>query len=160
MAIKVGDRIPKATLKVATPEGPKDRTTDEIFSGKKVVLFAVPGAFTPLCSAQHLPGYVQKAKEIKAKGVDTIVCLAVNDGFVMGAWGEAQGVGDSVLMAADGSAVFTKALGLDFDAGKFGMGVRAQRFAAIIEDGIVKKLNVEAPMKFEVSDADSMLKAL
>jgi len=160
MAIKVGDKIPKATLKVATPEGPKDRTTDEIFAGKKVVLFAVPGAFTPLCSAQHLPGYVQKAKEIKAKGVDTIVCLAVNDGFVMGAWGEAQGVGDSVLMAGDGSAVFTKALGLDFDAGKFGMGVRAQRFAAVIEDGVVKKLNVEAPMKFEVSDADSILKAL
>lgn len=160
MAIKVGDRIPEATLKVATSEGPKDMTTDEIFKGKKVVLFAVPGAFTPVCSAKHLPGYVQKAKDIKAKGVDTIVCLAVNDAFVMGAWGEAQGAGDDVLMAADGSATFTKALGLDFDAGKFGMGVRAQRFAAIVEDGVVKTLNVEAPMKFEVSDADSILAAL
>ncbi len=160
MAIKVGDRIPEATLKVATSEGPKDMTTDEIFKGKKVVLFAVPGAFTPVCSAKHLPGYVQKAKDIKAKGVDTIVCLAVNDAFVMGAWGEAQGAGDDVLMAADGSATFTKALGLDFDAGKFGMGVRAQRFAAVVEDGVVKTLNVEAPMKFEVSDADSILAAL
>ena len=160
MAIQVGDRIPSGTLKVATPDGPKDVTTDEIFKGKKVVLFAVPGAFTPTCSAKHLPGYVQKAKDIKAKGVDAIVCLAVNDAFVMGAWGEAQGVGDDVLMAADGSAQFTKALGLDFDAGKFGMGVRAQRFAAIVEDCVVKTLNVEQPMKFEVSDADSILKAL
>ncbi len=160
MAIQVGDKLPEATLKVATNEGPQDRTTDEIFAGKKVVLFAVPGAFTPLCSARHLPGYIQNAKEIKAKGVDTIVCLAVNDAFVMGAWGEAQNAGEDVLMAADGSAEFTKALGLDFDASKFGMGVRAQRFAAIIDDGVVTTLNVEAPMKFEVSDADSILAAL
>ncbi len=145
---------------MATNEGPQDRTTDEIFGGKKVVLFAVPGAFTPTCSARHLPGYIQNAKEIKAKGVDTIVCLAVNDAFVMGAWGEAQNAGEDVLMAADGSAEFTKALGLDFDASKFGMGVRAQRFAAIIDDGVVTTLNVEAPMKFEVSDADSILAAL
>ncbi len=160
MSIQVGDKLPEATLKVATNEGPQDRTTDEIFAGKKVVLFAVPGAFTPLCSARHLPGYIQNAKEIKAKGVDTIVCLAVNDAFVMGAWAEAQNAGEDVLMAADGSAEFTKALGLDFDASKFGMGIRAQRFAAIVDDGVVTTLNVEAPMKFEVSDADSILAAL
>ena len=160
MAIEIGDKLPECTLKVATSDGPQDRTTDEIFAGKKVVLFAVPGAFTPLCSARHLPGYVQSAKEIKARGVDTIVCLAVNDAFVMGAWGEAQGAGEQVMMAADGSAEFTKALGLDFDASQFGMGVRAQRFAAIIDDGVVTTLNVEAPMKFEVSDADTILAAL
>ncbi len=160
MAIQVGDKLPKATLKVTTNEGPEDRTTDEIFGGKKVVLFAVPGAFTPTCSARHLPGYIQNAKEIKAKGVDTIVCLAVNDAFVMGAWGEAQNAGEDVLMAADGSAKFAKALGLDFDASRFGMGIRAQRFAAIVDDGVVTTLNVEAPMKLEVSDADSILAAL
>ena len=160
MAIQVGEKLPKATLKVMTKEGPQDRTTDEIFSGKKVVLFAVPGAFTPLCSAQHLPGYIQKAKNIKSKGVDTIVCLAVNDVFVMGAWGEAQGAGDDVVMAADGSADFAKALGLEFDLTKAGLGVRAQRFAAIVDDGTVSVLNVEGPGKFEVSDADSILSAL
>ena len=160
MAIEIGDKLPESTLTVATSDGPQARTTDEIFAGKKVVLFAVPGAFTPLCSARHLPGYIQSAKEIKARGVDTIVCLAVNDAFVMGAWGEAQNAGEQVLMAADGSAEFTKALGLDFDASKFGMGVRAQRFAAIIDDGVVTTLNVEAPMKFEVSDAETILAAL
>ena len=160
MAIEIGDKLPEGTLTVATSDGPQARTTDEIFAGKKVVLFAVPGAFTPLCSARHLPGYIQSAKEIKARGVDTIVCLAVNDAFVMGAWGEAQNAGEQVLMAADGSAEFTKALGLDFDAGKFGMGVRAQRFAAIIDDGVVTTLNVEAPMKFAVSDAETILAAL
>ena len=160
MAIEIGDKLPESTLTVATSDGPQARTTDEIFAGKKVVLFAVPGAFTPLCSARHLPGYIQSAKEIKARGVDTIVCLAVNDAFVMGAWGEAQNAGEQVLMAADGSAEFTKALGLDFDASKFGMGVRAQRFAAIIDDGVVTTLNVEAPMKFEVSAAETILAAL
>ncbi|MFP6624033.1 MAG: peroxiredoxin [Myxococcota bacterium] len=160
MAIEIGDKLPEATLTVATSDGPQARTTDEIFAGKKVVLFAVPGAFTPLCSARHLPGYIQSAKEIKARGVDTIVCLAVNDAFVMGAWGEAQNAGEQVLMAADGSAEFTTALGLDFDASQFGMGVRAQRFAAIIDDGVVTTLNVEAPMKFEVSDAETILAAL
>ena len=160
MAIEIGDKLPEGTLTVATSDGPQARTTDEIFAGKKVVLFAVPGAFTPLCSARHLPGYIQSAKEIKARGVDTIVCLAVNDAFVMGAWGEAQNAGEQVLMAADGSAESTKALGLDFDASKFGMGVRAQRFAAIIDDGVVTTLNVEAPMKFEVSDAETILAAL
>lgn len=160
MAIEIGDKLPEGTLTVATSDGPQARTTDEIFAGKKVVLFAVPGAFTPLCSARHLPGYIQSAKEIKARGVDTIVCLAVNDAFVMGAWGEAQDAGEQVLMVADGSAEFTKALGLDFDASKFGMGVRAQRFAAIIDDGVVTTLNVEAPMKFEVSDAETILAAL
>ena len=160
MAIQVGDKIPDVTLKTMTGDGPQDLKTADVFSGKKVVLFAVPGAFTPLCSAQHLPGYVENADEIKAKGVDTIVCLAVNDVFVMGAWGEAQGTGDKVLMAADGSGELTKALGLEFDATKFGMGVRAQRFAVIVEDGVVTTLNVEAPMEFKVSDAGSILGAL
>ena len=160
MAIQVGDKIPDVTLKTMTGDGPQDLKTADVFSGKKVVLFAVPGAFTPLCSAQHLPGYVENADEIKAKGVDTIVCLAVNDVFVMGAWGEAQGTGDKVLMAADGSGELTKALGLEFDATKFGMGVRAQRFAVIVEDGVVTTLNVEAPMEFKVSDAGSILAAL
>jgi peroxiredoxin len=158
-AIQVGDKIPQGSLKIATSEGPQDRSTDEIFGGKKVVLFAVPGAFTPLCSARHLPGYVDKAGDILAKGVDTIVCLSVNDAFVMGAWGQAHGAAD-LLMAGDGSGEFTRALGLEFDASKFGMGVRAQRFAAIIEDGVVTTLNVEQPMKFEVSDADTILAAL
>ncbi|MCG8588306.1 MAG: peroxiredoxin [Proteobacteria bacterium] len=160
MAIQVGDKIPNGTLKIATGDGIEDKTTDEIFGGKKVVLFAVPGAFTPLCSAQHLPGYVQNAEAIKAKGVDAIVCLAVNDAFVMGAWGKDQDSGDKVIMAADGSAAFTQALGLDFDASKFGMGVRAQRFAAVVNDGVVELLNVEEPMKFDVSNAETILAAL
>jgi peroxiredoxin len=160
MAIKVGDRIPETTLKTPTSKGPADITTNEIFKGKKVVLFAVPGAFTPLCSAQHLPGYIENADAIKAKGIDTIACLAVNDGFVMGAWGEAQGAGDKVQMLADGSGTFTKALGLELDASGFGMGTRAQRFAAVIDDGVVTVLNVEKPMAFDVSGADVILDAL
>jgi peroxiredoxin (alkyl hydroperoxide reductase subunit C) len=160
MAIRVGDKLPEATLKVMSADGPKDRTTADLFKGKKVVLFAVPGAFTPTCSAKHLPGYIQRAKDIKAKGIDSIVCLAVNDVFVMGAWGEAQGAGDDVVMAADGSGAFTKALGLEFDLTKAGLGVRSQRFAAVVDDGKVTVLKVEAPGKFEVSDVDSILKAL
>ncbi len=160
MTIAVGDKIPAGTLKIAGPDGAKDVSTDELFGGKKVVLFAVPGAFTPLCSAQHLPGYVAKAAEIKAKGVNTIVCLAVNDAFVMSAWGKAKDVGDAVMMAADGSAEFTRALGLDFDASNFGMGIRAQRFALIAEDGVVRGLYVEKPMKFEVSSAEAILAVL
>jgi peroxiredoxin len=160
MTISVGDKIPAGTLKIAGPDGMNDASTDELFGGKKVVLFAVPGAFTPTCSAQHLPGFVSKAGEIKAKGVDSIICLAVNDAFVMDAWGKAHNAGDAVMMAADGNAEFTRALGLEFDASGFGMGVRAQRFALIVDDGVVKGVFVEAPMKFEVSSAEAILEQL
>ena len=160
MAISKGDKLPSGTLKLAAPDGIKDVTTDELFGGKKVVLFAVPGAFTPTCSAKHLPGFIAKADEIQSKGVDSIVCLAVNDAFVMDAWGKAQNAGEKVLMAADGSAEFTRALGLEFDASKFGMGVRAQRFALIVDDGVVQNVQIEAPMKFEVSSAEAILKQL
>jgi peroxiredoxin len=160
MAIQVGEKIPDVTLKTMTSEGMKDITTQEIFSGKRVVLFAVPGAFTPLCSARHLPGFIEKADEIKARGVDTVACVSVNDAFVMGSWGADRGAGDKVLMLADGSADFAKAIGLDFDGSNFGMGVRSQRYAAVVEDGVVKTLSVEKPMKFEVSSAEAILKAL
>jgi peroxiredoxin (alkyl hydroperoxide reductase subunit C) len=160
VSIKVGEKLPSATLKVASADGIKDVTTDELFRGRKVVLFAVPGAFTPTCSSKHLPGFVQNADAIRAKGVDAIVCLAVNDAFVMGAWGKDQKVGDKVVMAADGNAEWTRALGLELDAGRFGMGTRSQRFALVAEDGVVKALQVEAPGKFEVSSAEAVLKAL
>ena len=160
MTISVGDKIPAGALKIAGPNGTEDASTDELFGGKKVVLFAVPGAFTPTCSAQHLPGFVRKADEIKAKGVDSIICLAVNDAFVMDAWGKAHNAGDAVVMAADGNAEFTRALGLEFDASAFGMGVRAQRFALIVEDGVVVGVFVEAPMKFQVSSAEAILEQL
>jgi peroxiredoxin len=160
MAIRVNDRIPDATLKIARPDGIRDVSTRELFGGRKVVLFAVPGAFTPTCSAKHLPGFVQNAEAIRRKGVDAIVCLAVNDAFVMGAWARDQNVGDEVVMAADGNGEFARALGLDFDGAKFGMGRRAQRFALVAEDGVVKKLAVEAPGKFEVSSAEAILNEL
>lgn len=160
MAIAVGDKIPSAKLKTMTAEGPKDISTEDIFNGKKVVLFAVPGAFTPTCSAKHLPGFVEKADQIKGKGVDTIACLAVNDAFVMGAWGKAQNTDGKVLMLADGSAAFTKQLGLDLDLTGPGMGVRSKRYAMVVDNGVVKALNVEAPGAFEVSSADAILKAL
>jgi glutaredoxin/glutathione-dependent peroxiredoxin len=160
MAIKVGDTIPSTKLMMATATGPKETTTDEIFKNKKVVLFAVPGAFTPTCSAKHLPGFVQNAEAIKAKGVDTIACVAVNDAFVMDAWGKDQGTGDKILMLADGAAVFAKALGLELDLNGRGMGWRSQRYALIAEDGVVKHLAVEAPGGFEVSRAESILAAL
>ena len=160
MAIAVGDKIPSAKLKTMTAEGPKDISTDDIFSGKKVVLFAVPGAFTPTCSAKHLPGFVEKAADIRGKGIDTIACLAVNDAFVMGAWGKAQNTGDKVLMLADGAAAFTKQLGLDLDLTGPGMGVRSKRYAMVVDNGTVKALQVEAPGAFEVSSADAILKAL
>ena len=159
MAIQVGDKIPSMTLKAATADGIQDVSTDELFKGKAVV-FAVPGAFTPTCSAKHLPGFVEKAGEIKARGVDTIVCLSVNDAFVMDAWGKAQGAGDSVVMVADGSGDFARAVGLEMDGTKFGMGIRSQRYAAVIEGGVVKHLAVEEPMKFEVSSAEAILAAL
>jgi len=160
MAIAVGDKIPAGTLKITGPDGAKDVSTSELFGGKKVVLFGVPGAFTPTCSAKHLPGFVEKAKQIKAKGVNSIICLSVNDAFVMDAWGKAQHAEGTVTMAADGNAEFTRALGLEFDASKFGMGVRAQRFALIVDDGVVKGAYVEAPGKFEVSSAEAILKKL
>jgi peroxiredoxin len=157
MPIAVGDKIPSVTLKKTDMS---DLSTDELFGGRKVVVFAVPGAFTPTCSNQHLPGFVAKSDEIKAKGVDEIVCLSVNDAFVMGAWGEDQGTGDKVTMLADGNGDFAKAVGLDFDGSGIGFGLRSQRYAMIVNDGVVEALNVEAPMKFEVSDADTVLAAL
>jgi peroxiredoxin len=160
MTIAVGDKIPSAKLKTMTAEGPKDISTDDIFNGKKVVLFAVPGAFTPTCSAKHLPGFVEKAADIKGKGIDTIACLAVNDAFVMGAWGKAQNTGEKVLMLADGAAAFTKQLGLDLDLTGPGMGVRSKRYAMLVDNGVVKALNVEAPGAFEVSSAEAVMKAL
>jgi glutaredoxin/glutathione-dependent peroxiredoxin len=160
MAIQVGDSIPSMKLMMATPDGPKETSTDEVFKGKKVVLFAVPGAFTPTCSARHLPGFVQQADALKAKGVDTIACIAVNDGFVMNAWGKDQGADGKVLMLADGSAAFTKALGLELDLTGRGMGVRSQRYALVAQDGKVTHLGVEAPGGFEVSSADAIIGAL
>ncbi|MGH7043545.1 MAG: peroxiredoxin [Acetobacteraceae bacterium] len=160
MTIKVGDTVPSMKLMQATAEGPKEISTDEIFKGKKVVLFAVPGAFTPTCSARHLPGFVQNAEALRAKGVDTVACIAVNDAFVMGAWGKDQNTGEKVLMLADGSAAFAKALGLELDLMGRGMGVRSQRYALIAEDGKVTHLGIEQPGGFEVSKAEAILAAL
>ena len=160
MTIKVGDTVPSMKLMTVGPEGPKEITTDEIFKGHKVVLFAVPGAFTPTCSAKHLPGFVENAEKLSAKGADRIVCLAVNDAFVMGAWAKDQNVGDKVIMLADGSAAFTKALGLELDLVARGMGVRAQRFALVAEDGKVTHLAVEQPGGFDVSRAEAILATL
>src|ERR1700726_232307 len=142
------------------PDGPKDVKTDELFRGKKVVLFSVPGAFTPTCDAKHLPGFVDLADQIKAKGVDTIACTAVNDVFVMNAWGKHGGVGDKILMLADGNGTYAKALGLEMDGSKFGMGVRGQRFAVIVKNGVATQVNVEAPGEFKVSAAEYVLKQL
>jgi peroxiredoxin len=159
MAIKVGDRIPEATLKTMAGDKVQDVSTRELFKGK-VVLFAVPGAFTPTCSAKHLPGFVEQAAALRQKGVDRIVCLSVNDAFVMGAWGKAQGTGEKVMLVADGNGDFTRALGLDFDGSGFGMGRRSQRYAAVVQDGVVKHLAVEKPMEFKVSSAEAILAAL
>jgi len=160
MTIKAGDRIPSAKLMQATAKGPKEVSTEELFGSGTVVLFGVPGAFTPTCSAKHLPGFVQQAAALKAKGVDRIACMAVNDVFVMGAWAKDQGVGETVLMLADGSGTFTKALGLEFDLTARGLGVRSQRFALIAKDGVVTHVAVEAPGAFEVSSAEAVLAAL
>ncbi len=160
MAIGIGDTLPDLKLQKAGPDGIAEVSTRELFRGKKVVLFAVPGAFTPTCSAKHLPGFVEKADEIKSKGVDEIVCLAVNDAFVMQAWGKDRGTGDKLTLLADGSGAFTKALGLELDASRFGMGTRSQRYAAVVEDGVVKALYVEEPTKLEVSSAEAILAAL
>lgn len=157
MTIKAGDRIPAATLSVMTPDGPGKVSTAELFGKGKVVLFSVPGAFTPTCSAKHLPGFVDHAAAIKAKGVDKIVCIAVNDVFVMNAWGKSANVGEKVVMAADGNGEFTRALGLELDATGFGMGKRGQRFAIISKDGVVTEVNVEGPGEFKVSSAEHVL---
>ncbi len=160
MAIKVGDTLPAATFMTSTAEGPAPITTDDIFKGKTVALFAVPGAFTPTCSAKHLPGFKEKADALKAKGVDTIACVSVNDVFVMKAWGKDQGIGDEVLLLADGNGDFTRAVGLDFDGSKFGMGPRSQRYSLIAKDGVVTQLHVEEAGQFKVSSAEYLLEQL
>jgi peroxiredoxin len=160
MAIKVGDKIPSVKIMQGTSEGPKEVSTEELFAGKTVVLFGVPGAFTPTCSAKHLPGFVQHAADFSKKGVDVVACLSVNDAFVMGAWGKDQGTGDNVAMLADGSATFTKALGLELDLTPRNMGVRSQRFALVAKNGVVTHVAVEAPGAFEVSKAETILAAL
>lgn len=160
MTIKAGDAIPSSKLVQGTAEGPKEVSTDELFKGRTVVLFGVPGAFTPTCSAKHLPSFLQNIDALKAKGVDVIACMAVNDAFVMGAWGKDQGVGDKVVMLADGSAEFTKKLGLELDLTARGLGVRCQRFALVAKDGKVTHVAVEAPGAFEVSGGEAILKAL
>jgi peroxiredoxin len=161
MTIKVGDKLPSATFTVMTADGPKPQTTDEIFKGKKVVLFAVPGAFTPTCDRNHLPGFVQNADKIKAKGVDTIAVTGVNDVFVMNAWKKSSGAEGKVEFLADGSADFAKALGLSIDLGARGLGTRSQRYSMVVEDGVVKSFNLEeAPGKAEASGAENLLKGL
>jgi len=160
MSIQSGDTMPAGVFGVMTDAGPGAMSTDELFSGKKVVLVSVPGAFTPTCSANHLPGFIDHANAIAAKGVDTVACMAVNDVFVMDAWGKDRGVGDSVVMLADGNGEYAKALGLEFDGTAFGMGVRGQRFAMIVDDGTATHVAVEAPGKFAVSKAESILEQL
>ena len=160
MAIKEGDRLPDATFMTYGPEGPRPITTDEVFKGKRVALIAVPGAFTPTCSAKHLPGFKEKAADLRAKGIAAIACVSVNDVFVMKAWGADQGVGEDIIMLADGNGAFTKDIGLDMDASKFGMGPRSQRYSMIVNDGVVEKLNVEEGGEFRVSSADYMMAQL
>ena len=160
MSIKVGDKLPEATFTVMGPDGPQPLSSADLFGGKTVALFAVPGAFTPTCSAKHLPGFKTHAADLKAKGVDTIACVSVNDVFVMNAWGKDQGVGDDIVMLADGNGAFTKAIGLELDASRFGMGPRSQRYSMVVKDGVVKELNVEEGPEFRVSAADYMLAQL
>ncbi|WP_309643209.1 peroxiredoxin [Phenylobacterium sp.] len=160
MTIKVGDKLPAASFAAGTAEGPKPMTTDDVFAGKTVALFAVPGAFTPTCSARHLPGFKDHVADFRAKGVDTIACVSVNDAFVMKAWGESQGVGDDILMLGDGNGDFAKAVGLEMDASKFGMGGRSQRYSMLVKDGVVAELNVEQGGEFKVSAADYLLAQL
>ena len=157
MTIKVGDKMPAGTLTLVTNDGPQKVSAEEFFKGKKVVLFSVPGAFTPTCDAKHLPGFVEKAGDLRAKGVDTVACIAVNDAFVMKAWGKSQSCDGKVQMIADGNAEYTKALGLEMDASGFGMGTRGQRFALIVDDGVVKSVNVEEKGEFKVSSAEHVL---
>ena len=156
MTISVGDKLPTATLAKVTADGPDNVSTDDFFAGRTVALFAVPGAFTPTCSAKHLPGFVDKGADLKAKGVDEIACVSVNDPFVMGAWKKSADAGD-ITMLADGNGTFADALGLAMDGSKFGMGKRSQRYSMLVEDGVVKQLNVEAPGEFNVSSAEHLL---
>jgi peroxiredoxin len=158
MSIKVGDKMPKGQFIRMGANGPEPISTDDLFKGKKVVLFSVPGAFTPTCSAKHLPGFINNADALKAKGIDTIACMAVNDAFVMKAWGDSSKATGKIEMLADGNGEYAKALGLEFDGSKFGMGTRGQRFSVIVDDGVVETLNVEPPGQFGVSSAESALK--
>jgi peroxiredoxin len=160
MTIKVGDKLPSISLKYMNKDGMQTATTDDLFKGKKAVLFGLPGAFTPTCSAKHLPGFVTHAEELKKKGVEVIACLSVNDAFVMDAWGKAQNAGEKVLMLADGNGDFAKATGLTMDGTGYGMGLRTSRWAMVLDDGKVKTLNVEAPGAFEVSSAEAVMKVL
>ena len=160
MTISAGQKMPDGTFGVMTENGPGALATDDLFAGKKVVLVSVPGAFTPTCSAQHLPGFVEQAAALKAKGVDTVACTAVNDVFVMDAWGKSQNAGDDVLMLADGNGEYARALGLEMDGSGFGMGMRGQRFAIVVDDGVATHVAVEAPGQFEVSKAEAILDAL
>jgi peroxiredoxin len=160
MALQVGDRAPTATFMTFGAEGPQPISSDDVFKGKTVALFAVPGAFTPTCSAKHLPGYKTQAANLRAKGVDAIACVSVNDVFVMKAWGQDQGVGDDVLMLADGNGEFTRAMGLEMDASRFGMGPRSQRYSMLVRDGVIKEINVESGGEFRVSSAEYMLAQL
>ena len=160
MTIQVGDTIPEGVFKVMKAHGPGAMSTKEIFSGKKVVLFSVIGAYTTTCSTEHLPGYIEKADELKSKGVDTIACLSVNDVFVMAAWGEQNGVRDKVMLLADGSGDYTRTLGLELDLCGFGMGIRSQRFVMVVDDGVVTQLQIEAPKEFKVSSAEYILEQL
>ncbi len=157
MAVKVGDKVPSVKIKTKNADGVKEVDTGELFAGKKVVLFALPGAFTPTCSAKHLPGFVQKNADLKKKGVDLVACLSVNDAFVMEAWGKDQNVGDKVVMLADGNGEFTRAMGLEMDGTGHGMGQRSKRYAMVVDNGMVKSLEVEQPGKFEVSSAEAVL---
>ena len=160
MTIKAGDTLPDVTFMTMTADGPQPMSTDDVFGGKRVALFAVPGAYTPTCSAKHLPGFIEKAAELQAKGVDRIACTSVNDVFVMGAWGKDQGAGDDVLMLADGNGDFASAPGLEMDGSAFGMGKRSQRYALVVNDKKVEHVFVDEPGNFEVSSAEHMLKAL
>jgi glutaredoxin/glutathione-dependent peroxiredoxin len=160
MSIKVGERLPKATLVKATPDGPQPIDSEEYFGGRRIALFSVPGAFTPTCSARHLPGFIDKADELKGKGVDEIACVAVNDAFVMQAWAESAGAEDKVTMLADGNGDWARALGLTMDGSKFGLGERGSRWSAIVDDGVVEQLHVEEPGAFNVSSADYLMERL
>ena len=159
MTIQVGERLPDVPLAIATSEGPKPTTSSDYFAGKRVALFAVPGAFTPTCSARHLPSYVEKAQDLKRQGIDEIACISVNDPFVMAAWGKADG-SDDITMLADGNGAFAEAVGLQMDGSKFGMGQRSQRYSMIVNDGVVEQLNVEAPGEYRASSAEYMLDQL
>ena len=160
MPIQIGDRIPVVTLRMIAAGREREVSTDDLFRGKRAVLFAVPGAFTPTCSDYHLPGFVEQADAIKAKGIDLIACVAVNDHFVMEAWGKSREVGDKILMLADGNGDFARAMGLETDSSRFGMGTRTRRYAALIEDGVLKAIHVDQPGRFEVSSAEKILEKI